>query len=235
MNINRYGTGPRHFLCLHGWSGNHSTFAPLASPGATLWCPDLPATSARAITDDLAAIARRIPGPLEIVGNCSGAVYGLLLAQRIGARRIVMIDAFAFWPAYFRVFLAPVWGRWAYWTAFANPVGRWLANRSLASHRTGNTDLTDGFSRVDHTATYRHLEILSAIGPSSQFSGLDAEIDIVFGERTFEAAKRSAMIWSGIFPQARRHRLPGAGHLPILEATEALKRILLEAPECPAG
>ena len=29
MFVKRYGTGPRHFLGLHGWSGDHRTFEPL--------------------------------------------------------------------------------------------------------------------------------------------------------------------------------------------------------------
>ena len=233
MNVRKYGQGPRHLLCLHGWSGNHSTFAPLEDAEFTLWCPDLPATTADGIADGLASLIRRMPGPVEIVGNCSGAIYGLLAAQREPVARIVLIDAFAFWPSYFRLFLVPVWGRLAYNTAFANPIGRWIANLSLAGHRTQDTDLTDGFSRVDHQATYRHLQILSAIGPASQFRSVHGEIDIVYGEKSFAAVRKSAGIWNGIFPQAHLHRLDGAGHLPILEATSQLRKILMQEVPCP--
>ncbi len=233
MNVRKYGQGPRHLLCLHGWSGSHTTFAPLADPEFTLWCPDLPATTADGVANGLASLIRRMPGPVEIVGNCSGAIYGLLAAQRVPVARIVLIDAFAFWPAYFQLFLIPVWGRLAYMSAFANPIGRWIANRSLAGHRTEETDLTDGFSRVDHDATYRHLQILSSIGPASQFASARGDIDIVYGERSFAAVRKSAAIWKGIFPRARQFRLDGAGHLPILEATSQLKTILMQEVPCP--
>ncbi len=232
MNLKTYGKGNRHFLCLHGWSGNNTTFAPLQCDGATLWCPDLPATTANDIATQLCGLAKRIPGPLEIIGNCSGGIYGLLVAQRLPVSRIVLIDAFAFWPPYFQLFLHPFWGRIAYTTAFANPVGRWIANRSLARHRTAKTDLTDGFARVDHDAVYKHLQILSSVGPATRFCGIDSDVDVVFGERSFQAVRRSATIWAGIFPSARRHCLRGAGHLPILEATDQLREILMEVP-CP--
>jgi pimeloyl-ACP methyl ester carboxylesterase len=227
VNVRKYGDGPRHFLCLHGWSGNHATFERLADPGLTLWCPDLPATNAYHITNSLAEVVREMPGPVEIVGNCSGAIYGLLLAQRVPTRRIILIDAFAFWPSYFRLFLIPVFGRKAYNAAFASPVGRRIANAALANRRTADTDLTDGFSRVDHDATYKHLQILSTVSSASQFAGIEADVEILYGEKSFSAVRKSVAIWNGIFPQARRYCLAGAGHLPILEATQQLSSILM--------
>jgi hypothetical protein len=53
----------------------------------------------------------------------------------------------------------------------------------------------------------------------------------VYGERTFGAVKKSVGMWQSIWPQARAHMLEGAGHLPILEATAQLARIVFQADE----
>src|SRR4051794_25028953 len=118
MHVERYGTGNRAWLCLHGWNGNHRTFEPLTrhlSAGQSLVCPDLPdRQTVTAITDELQALAASMTGPLRIIGNCSGALHALLLAERMSVDQIVMIDAFAYWPLYFKVFLSPGFGRYAY-------------------------------------------------------------------------------------------------------------------------
>ena len=236
MHIERYGTGGEAFLCLHGWNGSHTTFAPLAEglpEGVSLWCPDLPARdSLDQITTELEAAARAIPGPLRIIGNCSGALHGLLLAERIRAERIVMIDAFAFLPLYFRLFLLPVLGQLAYRTAFANPVGRWAANLAVARHRKDSTDLTEGFRRVNHAETYHQLRLLSGLQSPERFRGVCRDVDIVYGERSFQAVKQSAEIWKRIFPAARDYSLSGAGHLPILEATTQLQNVIFQERPC---
>lgn len=230
MRVERYGRGERAYLCLHGWSGNHRTFeplAPLAPSTASLWCPDIPnGETLAAITRQLQAFAEELPQPLRIVGNCSGALHGLLLAERMPVEEILMVDAFAYWPAYFRIFLAPFFGRYAYLSAFANPLGRYLANLSLARHREASTNLTEGFSGIDHEATYRQLRLLSEIGSPERFRGLAASVQIAYGEKSFASIQRSAAIWNGIFPQAARYRLAGAGHLPLLEATGQLSNIM---------
>jgi hypothetical protein len=168
-----------------------------------------------------------------MMGNCTGAIFALLLARKRGAQSIAMIDAFAYWPWYFRLFLAPGWGEYAYRTAFANPAGRMLANLSLAAHRSDSTDLTAGFARVDHAATYRYLELVAQIGGPEQFRGIDADIDLICGARSFRAIRRSAAIWKSIFPAARESELAGAGHLPVLEAAPALSRIVFKEIACP--
>jgi pimeloyl-ACP methyl ester carboxylesterase len=236
MHIERYGKGNDAFLCLHGWNGSHRTFAPLANglpDGVALWCPDLPARdSLNEVTAELEGLTHSIPGPLRIIGNCSGALHGLLLAERVRAERIVMIDAFAFLPIYFQLFLLPVIGQIAYWTAFANPAGRWAANLAVARHRKGSTDLTEGFRRVNHAETYRQLQLLGELQSPERFRGLCGQVDIVYGERSFQAVKKSAAIWKRIFPAAREFSLSGAGHLPILEATTQLQRVIFQESPC---
>ena len=244
MHIERHGIGPRNILCLHGWSGDHHTFDPLAAnlPGdLTLWCPDLPGCGRSsapalwtldAVSAEIADFASSLGGPLEILGTCSGALFALEVALRIPVTRVIMVDAFAYWPVWFRVFLAPGWGHYAYYTAFANPVGRWLTNRSLAKHRTDSTNLTNGFERVNHATTLRYLRMLAEVKSVDRYLPIRTPIELLYGEKSFRAIRDSAAMWQRVFPGAPIHELAGAGHLPIAEATSRIREILLEEAMC---
>ncbi|MGI9105591.1 MAG: alpha/beta fold hydrolase [Pyrinomonadaceae bacterium] len=243
MYVERYGTGTEVYFGLHGWSGDHRTFAPLVAhlpPRASLYSADLPGVgnsiappdfSLQAIVDEIvealstiAPVSRKV----TVIGNCSGAILGLLAAKRVPERvaKLVLIDPFAYWPWYFRVFVAGSFGRYAYLTTFANPFGRWLTNQSLKGHRTAETDLTNSFSRIDHDITQRYLALLAEVDGIEHFKSLRMPVEIVYGERTFGAVKKSIAMWQGIWPQARARQLAGAGHLPIIEATEQLSEII---------
>lgn len=241
MHVERYGTGPEAYFGLHGWSGDHRTFEPLAAhlpSSASLYSADLPGYghSPAPRRWDLTIIADEISASISeiethrvtLIGNCSGAPLALCAAQRLGPRirRLVLIDPFAYMPWYFRLFLARGFGRQAYLTTFANPLGRWLTNLSLKGHRTAETDLTRSFARIDHEVTYSYLVLLGKIGGIERFSNLSLPVDIAYGARTFGAVKNSVSQWQGIWPQARAWQLEGAGHLPIEEASEPLSRII---------
>lgn len=249
MYVKRYGSGARAYFGLHGWSGDHRTYAPLAAhlpPGASLHSADLPGCGRSpaphdltldSITGDIAeAVAAAAPprGRITLIGNCSGALLALLAAPHVRPKleRLVLIDPFAYWPWYFRVFVAKSFGRYAYRTTFANPLGRWLTNQSLRRRRAADSDLTDSFARINHDVAQRYLALLSEIEGIERFAALErVPIDIVYGERTFGAVKKSVAMWQSIWPQARAHLLEGAGHLPILEATEALSKIVFAENE----
>lgn len=241
MHIERYGTGKQVYFGLHGWSGDHTTFAPLAAQlpaHASLFSADLPGFgqspappqwTLAALTEEIAtAIATRATAPVTLIGNCSGALFGLLVAQKLPhqIQRLILIDPFAYWPWYFKVFVAPGLGQYAYYTTFANPVGRWLTNRSLRHKRQAGTHLTQSFAAVNHEAARRALALLTHIAGIEQFRSLQMPIDIVYGERTFGAVKKSVVQWRVLWPQARCWELSGAGHLPIEEATAPLSEII---------
>jgi pimeloyl-ACP methyl ester carboxylesterase len=246
MYVKRYGAGEREtYFGLHGWSGDHRTFAPLTTylpQSAAFYSADLPGCGKSPATPSLtlAAITGEIveavcaaapppPQQITLIGNCSGAILGLLAAEQIRARvrRLVLIDPFAYWPWYFRVFVAKSFGRYAYRTTFANSFGRWLTNQSLRGRRTAKTDLTHSFGDIDHDVTQRYLALLAEVEGIERFANLrSVPVDIIYGERTFGAIKKSVAMWQGIWPQACATRLEGAGHLPILEATAQLAGII---------
>jgi pimeloyl-ACP methyl ester carboxylesterase len=253
MHVERFGSGKTIYYCLHGWNGDHRTFLPLVSylpPFATLVAPDLPGCGrspapARWVLEEVTeVIARSIvqeaKGPVVVIGNCSGGLLALgaaLLLEEGGFSeaicRMVLIDPFAYWPWYFRVFLSKGWGRYAYAATFANPLGRWITNFALRSKRRSETNLTEGFASADHEILFRYLNLLREIGPIEQFRRLRIPIDLVYGERTFHAVRRSIAVWKRIWPQAAVWSLPQAGHLPIQEAAGDLSRIIFGGDACP--
>ena len=249
MHVERYGSGDAIYFGLHGWGGGSRTFAPLIRylpEGATFYSADLPGYGESpapgewklsAIVEETASAILAIGArKVTVIGNCSGAILGLLAVRQAIDRsrdaasnnigRLVLIDPFAYMPWYFKVFVASSFGKYAYYSTFANPVGRWLTNLSLRGRRTKDSDLTNTFSRVNHTTVYRHLSLLTEVESIEPFRDLNLPIDIAYGERTFSAVKRSITLWQSIWPHARCRELKGAGHLPIEEATEQLSEIV---------
>ncbi|MGA1368462.1 MAG: alpha/beta fold hydrolase [Blastocatellia bacterium] len=244
MYVERYGTGARTYFGLHGWSGDHSTFAPLAKylpTGATLFSPDLPGYGGSRATrpGELGQVAEALASALEavesqtltLIGNCSGALLGLAALERRPSiqkrvERLVLIDPFAYTPWYFQLFMVPLFGKVAYYSTFANPLGRVVTNLSLRGHRAQETDLTHSFRRIDHAVSYRYLEMLTGIGSIERWANIELETDLIHGARTFSAIKQSMDMWQRMWPHARVHTLVAAGHLPILESTEELSRLL---------
>jgi pimeloyl-ACP methyl ester carboxylesterase len=241
MFIERYGSGNKIYVGLHGWSGDHRTFLPLVEhlpESATLYSVDLPGYgqspaprewTVRAVAQDVADAIRQINAEeITIVGSCSGAITALLAAPLVGdkIKRFILIDPFAYVPWYFRVFLTPGMGRYLYFATFANPAGRWITNLSLKGRRTADSNLTESFSEVNHDTAYRHLVMLAGIDSTEYFREIKTPIDICYGAKSFKAIKESATIWKSILPQARLLKIEGAGHLPIEEATEELSQII---------
>ncbi len=240
MYIERTGSGEHTFLGLHGWSGDHRTFSPITAalpadvsffsvdlPGCGRSAPPIQWTLS-AIADAIVEAAWKLPEPITLVGNCSGALLGIEAARRLGDRlgRLVLIDIFAVFPWYFRVFLSKSIGPYAYAATFRNPAGRWFTNLSLRGKRAKETTLTGGFAQVDHDATYRYLQLFETYPRPEYFRGLTQEVDVLYGQKTFRAVRDSAARWQAVWPQARVTCLNGAGHLPIQEATAQLRDIL---------
>jgi pimeloyl-ACP methyl ester carboxylesterase len=240
MYVERYGAGPRLWLGLHGWSGDHRTFEPLARylpEGVALYAPDLPGcgkspppgswTLASILRQLLDLVARLATPPMVVIGNCSGAILALCLAQQLrrqgrsGAiERLVLIDPFAYWPWYFRVFASPRIGRYAFACSFGNPVGRRLINLALVSKRRADTDLTEGFAGVSTDVALAWLRILREIETVHVFADLDLPVRILHGARTFDAVRRSLHVFRKMWPQLEVRVIEGAGHLPLREAPQ---------------
>lgn len=243
MFVERHGLGPEVYFALHGWGGDRRTFAPLAPyvPGtASLYAADLPGCgnsiaprewSVGVVVEEIVEAVREIEASsITLVGNCGGAVFALLAARELGStvERVSMIDPFAYLPRYFKLFNAGEFGRRAYEATFANPVGRWLTNQSLRGRRAGAADLTASFAETDHEAARRYLALYEEVGGVEIFRGLQAPVEIAYGERTFGAVKRSLALWREVLPRARERELEGAGHQPFTEAPAQVSEVIFE-------
>lgn len=250
MFVERHGTGGRAYLCLHGWGADRRVFAPLAphAPAdASVYAADLPGCgsstrprewSVEAIVAEVVEAVRALGAErVTLVGHCGGAVFALLAAledaRLVG--RVVAIDPFAYLPRYFRLFTGEGLGRRAYEATFANPLGRWLTNKTLNAGRGERTDLTASFGSIDHDAARGYLALFASIEGVEVFRGLRAEVDLVYGERTFGAVKRSVEMFRGVLPHARAIRLAGARHMPLAEATAPLARVVFKPEEVSAA
>lgn len=248
MYVERHGTGERAYLCLHGWGADRRVFAPLAAhvaSDASVYAADLPGcgSSARprewsveAIVAEVSEAIHALDTPrVTLVGHCGGAVFALLAArEEASARlveRVIAIDPFAYLPRYFRLFTGDGFGRRAYEATFANSFGRWLTNKTLNAGRDERTDLTASFGATDHEAARHYLSLFASIESVEVFRGMRAEVDLVYGERTFGAVKKSVELFKGVLPRARAIQLAGARHMPLTEATEQLARVVFAHEE----
>lgn len=241
MFVERHGLGPEVYFALHGWGGDRRTFAPLAPfvpDNASLYAADLPGCglshaprewSVGAVVEEIVeAVCETGRARVTLVGNCGGAVFALLAARELGGRieRVSMIDPFAYLPRYFKIFNAGEFGRRAYDATFANPLGRWLTNQSLRGRRAGAADLTASFAEADHEVARRYLALYEEVGGVEIFRGLQAPVEIAYGERTFGAVKRSLALWRDVLPHARVRELKGAGHQPFTEAPAQVSEVI---------
>lgn len=243
----RYGAGPRVFAALHGWTGTARSFEPLVPfmpRDVSMFSVDQPGfgrtprpprwTMAELVAPVTAAIERLPSEPITLVGNCAGAIVALHAALRLGPRveRVVLIDPFSHAPWYFSVFDWPLVGGLLYLFTFANPFGRALTNRGLSDVRKAETDLIEGFRTVRHGDAWRYLRLLvrSAREGIAGFGGYAGRVDILFGERTFPAVRRSVDDWRGLWPHLVAHEIPGAGHLPVHEAPHDMARLIFSEP-----
>lgn len=237
----RYGRGARVFVGLHGWNGSRHSFdslLPFLPDDATLITLDLPgygnapppaSWDIGGIVDALRAQIDALDLPsFALVGNCSGALLGMWLMREtsLPVERVVLIDTFGYMPWYFRLFLTPALGRLFFYSTFANPLGRWLTQRSLRRVRSGETDLTAGFAKMPLAVPLRYLQAFLVMGDYRSFRHVDTAVDIAYGARSFAAVQESAALWQSLWPHARVWKLEGAGHLSVQEAPEQLASIL---------
>ncbi|MGM0557087.1 MAG: alpha/beta fold hydrolase [Myxococcota bacterium] len=244
LNHKIFGQGDRLFVGLHGWNGSWETFEPLVPhmpDDARLVSLDLPGYGdspqpanwtldavADAILETIEAIA---PGePFTLVGSCSGAVVGLYVGRHAKARmeRFVILEPFAYVPIYLRILVFPFFGRLFYWTAFANPVGRWIANTALAGKRKDDTDMMASFSQGSPWVPHRYLQLFDSIPGAQSFASLSMPKTMIVGEYTFDAVRDSVRIWSDLWGECEVEQLPDTGHLILDESPQAVSYLIFK-------
>lgn len=243
MYVEKHGKGTRTFVGIHGWAGNHRTFRrlmPFLPDDASFYSLDLPGYGAsppprewtfESVCHELELFLSELSErPVTLVGNCGGALFAVELAKRLpsSVARVVLIDPFAFAPLYFRVFTWGTFGKYAYFSTFANPIGRWFTNSALYRRRTTQGNLTSAFTAVNHETTHRYICLMCSIRDVRRFGNVPVPADILYGEHTFKAVRASLPMWRETLPGAHFYELQGACHEPIREATKALAQVIFE-------
>ena len=95
----------------------------------------------------------------------------------------------------------------------------------------GASDLTASFDAVNHETQRRYLALFAEMGALEQFKELRVPVEIVYGEKSFGAVRKSVALWQSVLPNARVSKLAGAGHAPIVEATGQLAVIIFSNAE----
>ncbi len=238
VHILEYGNGPDIWVGLHGWNGSAETFDTIEAfipENVTFLSVDLPGYGKSTVPPvwDISAIGAQIDRAVcerigeqsySMMGSCGGAIVGLYVARAADTRldNFVCMEPFAFLPWYLRIFMWPVLGWLFYWSSFGTPIGRAITNRAMAKHRNEETNMLDSFSKGSLMIPYRYLVLFNQIKASSQFADLPGHKILVCGENTFGAIHESVEIWSQIWPEAESIKIPGAGHLVLLEAPAAV-------------
>jgi pimeloyl-ACP methyl ester carboxylesterase len=237
-----HGDGRRVFVGLHGWNGSQATFSALQQrlgDDARLISLDLPGygQSPPPLRWSLEAIAAQIVAtidaeagqkPVSLVGSCSGGIIALFVAPLLGERldRFIFLEPFSFVPDYLRIFLKPALGRLFYYSAFGNPIGRWITNTALADHRQGDTDMMSSFAQGSLKVPLEYLRLFDAIPAAQDFADLPGKIELVHGERTFAAIRQSVDTWSTVWPHSVTTEVEDAGHLLLEEAPDEIARLI---------
>jgi pimeloyl-ACP methyl ester carboxylesterase len=241
MYKKNYGNGKNLYLGFHGWGGDHRTFEPLIPyipENVTLISVDLPGYGLTIepihwkldslLSPILEELTKLETKKFSIIGNCSGAIIALLVAQKIPDRieKLFLIDPLAYTPWYFKIFLNRYFGKQAYNTTFSTSFGRWLTNLSLKHRRTKDSNLTSSFKSINHKTVYQYLRLLDSIGDYNLFREITIPIKIIYGAKTFKSVHKSVSLWSNIFPNSESYKLSNAAHLPLEEATEKISQLL---------
>jgi pimeloyl-ACP methyl ester carboxylesterase len=236
-----HGSGERHFMCFHGWGGDHREFTPLsryATSGVCMHCVDLPGYghSAKPANWDLETITQEALAYLDernissasMVGFCSGIGPALTMAKMVPGyvERIVMIDPFAFVPWYFKLFISGGFGRRAYATTFQTSIGRKITDFFLKRLQKSDADFTSSFLDLDHNVTLKYLQMLHQVDLEKEYRGLETDVLILYGQHTFKAVRDSVRIYQNLLPRVTSQELNDVGHLPMVKGARQLAEVI---------
>lgn len=242
MHYKSHGSGDHLVVGLHGWTGDHRHFAALAShlpSDVRLVAFDLPGfgKSPPPSSWDMQTVGKLLAPEIDalegetltIVSNCSGAYPALKAVPHLSRKpaRMVLVDAFAYAPKYFKVFTNRKWGHHAYRTTFANPIGRGITNATLRRQKRKG-GITDDFKTANHEHTLAWLRACVDLGDIRQFASVQLPTLIAYGQGSFSAVRKSLPMWRELWPHAETLELTGAGHLSIVEAAEQLAPAVFE-------
>ena len=234
MRVWRGGEGPP-LLWLHGFE-QHPGDAPYLQRVArarAVTAPEHPgfgdSRGFEKLTDiqDLALYYREVlaslgPGPVDVVGHCLGgmiaAELAILAPDRVG--RLVLIAPYGLWrdetPLPDPFVLPPPRLAAAKW---ADPA--W-ADRETSAYDPAAGDSPAEFRTINLTAASKFLWPLPDRGLARRLPYLHTPTLVIHGETDGLVSASYDAAWAAASPRIRTARIAGAGHLPMVEAEDAL-------------
>lgn len=249
----QWGHGEPRWLAIHGWAGDHRTFARLAPKvvaGAdgsfvALDAPGHGRSSAPADPShvDLEQVAERMAGAYAemtrahpsarpvLVGTCSGAILAMYVYRTLRLRGVhpaglVLCEPFARVPRYLRQFTWPLLGPVLYWLTFRNPIGRWIVDRAMTNGATPEpaATVTASFDTIRTRMAVGYLRAFDAIAGPDQFRDIEAPVELIWGTESFSDMPEHVEAWKSVWPEATTESVAGAGHLICEQAPQAAAR-----------
>jgi pimeloyl-ACP methyl ester carboxylesterase len=194
---------------------------------------DVPAQAERvaAVLDDLGV--RRI----AVATHSSGGYVGTALAEQrpdlVGSLALIgtgpSLDALLPQPAILRVLLGPPLGQLVWWIRS----DAWI-RKGIAATAAGPVDVPEDLVAGVRGITYRTMravlrantDYITERSVPKRLAALDVPVLVICGAADPRWDPASARQYDAV-PNARVERLPGVGHLPILEAPETTGKLLL--------
>ena len=81
---------------------------------------------------------------------------------------------------------------------------------------------------MNHDSAYKYLHMMSQIPHPSRYSNINIDVDIIYGKKTLGAVRKSSKALKSIWAHAKEIEIPKAGHLPLIEQTELMAKLLFE-------
>lgn len=242
LEISKLDPGPPDVIVLHGWAGSAQSWEALREHlHAPMWAVDLPGYglspawqdyTVQQVADGLFSALRDEldpARPLMLVGNCAGGPIAIELAHRFGAghvRGVVLVEAFARVPWFFRGFLPRGVGDFAYATAFRNRLGRKVVQRIA---RDGSGRLKEGFYETPASSALELLRALATAGHPRELHELEQPVATIVGANSFGAVHRDLPLWRDRYRVVHGEVIEDASHIVLQQQPERAAQAMLEA------
>jgi pimeloyl-ACP methyl ester carboxylesterase len=198
-------------VCLHGLAGS-SRWWRLVAPELEATGPvellDLPPSlPPTALTDWVASSIRGRDGPVDLGGHSLGALVAVQVASLHPhlVRRLVLVAPPGLQPRGASVRLV-----WPLVVSLRQTGPRFLVRVTSDALRSGPRHILRGGAYV------------ATADVSADLPAVAAPTLLVWGERDRLVPVAAGRVWEALLPRARLVVLPGVGHVPMVEAPEAL-------------
>ena len=129
---------------------------------------------------------------------------------------------------YLKIFLLGKLGKTAYLGTLDTKIGRFLSNLAVSRNKSSDIDYTESFKDVNHDSAYKYLNMMAKIPDPSRYKEVNIDVDIIYGQKTLGAVRKSSKALREIWSHANEIQVPNAGHLPLAEQSEVMANLIFD-------